>query len=220
MEDDEKPLLTRAAGGVSSSVIKTSNTGLNTGSITLPCGDAAFIVRPKQEGNCPVILLAHEIFGLHELILDLAHHLARGGYLVIAPDYVSRYGDIVAASSIDALRLIIVQASDDMTLKIFDKAFASAAYDGGDLHRVAMTGFCWGGHVAWLYGAYNGRIHAFVAWYGRPDGERAPKNYWPIDLAGQVQAPTPGLYGGADPTILRELIVKFQDQLYKNGAPA
>jgi len=46
------------------------------------------------------------------------------------------------------------------------------------------------------------------------------KNYWPIDLAGQVQAPTLGLYGGADPTILRELIVKFQDQLYKNGAPA
>jgi len=45
------------------------------------------------------------------------------------------------------------------------------------------------------------------------------KNYWPIDLAGQVQAPTLGLYGGADPTILRELIVKFQDQLYKNGAP-
>lgn len=35
-----------------------------------------------------------------------------------------------------------------------------------------------------------------------------------------MQAPTPGLYGGADPTILRELIVKFQDQLYKNGAPA
>ena len=79
MEDDEKPLFARAAGGVSSSVIKTSNTGLNTGFITLPCGDAPFIVRPKQEGNCPVILLAHEIFGLHELILDLAHHLARGG---------------------------------------------------------------------------------------------------------------------------------------------
>jgi carboxymethylenebutenolidase len=107
-----------------------------------------------------------------------------------------------------------------MTLEIFDKAFASAAYDGGDLHRVAMTGFCWGGmslgFMALITAEYTPVSLGMVVLMESAH----QKNYWPIDLAGQVQAPMPGLYGGADPTILRELIVKFQDQLYKNGAPA
>jgi len=221
VEDDEKPSFARAAGGVSSNVIKTSSAGLSTSFIKLPCGETAFIARPEKQGIFPVILLAHEIFGLHEHILDLARRLALDGYLVIAPDYLSRYGDIATASSIDALRLIVDQASDAITLAIFDEAFEVAVNYRGDLQRVAMTGFCWGGRIVWLYGAHNSKIRACVPWYGRLDGERKlQQEYWPIDLAGQLKAPTLGLYGGADPTIPRELIKKFQKQLLEYDAPA
>lgn len=221
MEDNEKPSFARAAGGVSSNVIKTSSAGLSASFIKLPCGETAFIARPEKQGIFPVILLAHEIFGLHEHILDLARRLALDGYLVIAPDYLSRYGDIATASSIDALRLIVAQASDAITLAIFDEAFEVAVNYHGDLQRVAMTGFCWGGRIVWLYSAHNSKIRACVPWYGRLDGERTlQQEYWPIDLAGQLKAPTLGLYGGADPTIPRELIKKFQKQLLEHDAPA
>jgi carboxymethylenebutenolidase len=221
VEDNEKPTFVRAAGGVSSNVIKTSSAGLSTSFIKLPCGETAFIARPEKQGIFPVILLAHEIFGLHEHILDLARRLALDGYLVIAPDYLSRYGDIATASSIDALRLIVAQASDATTLATFDEAFEVAVNYNGDLQRVAMTGFCWGGRIVWLYSAHNSKIRACVPWYGRLDGERtSQQEYWPIDLAGQLKAPTLGLYSGADPTIPRELINKFQKQLLKHNAPA
>ena len=84
-------------------------------------------------------MLIHKIFGLHEHILDLARRLALEGSVVIAPDYLSRYGDIAATSSIDALRLLVAQTSDAITLATFDESFDVAVYHHGDLQRVAMT---------------------------------------------------------------------------------
>ena len=221
MKENENPSFARAAGSIRSNVIKTSSAGLSASFIKLPCGDTAFVVRPEKQGFYPVILLAHEIFGLHEHILDIARRLAHKGYLVIAPDYLSRYGDIATAPNIDALRLIVAEASDAITLATFDEAFEVAVNYHGDLQRVAMTGFCWGGRIVWLYSAHNSKIRACVPWYGRLDGERTlQQEYWPVDLAGQLKAPTLGLYAGADPTIPIELIKKFQKQLLKYDAPA
>ncbi len=221
MKENENPSFARAAGSIRSNVIKTSSAGLSASFIKLPCGDTAFVVRPEKQGFYPVILLAHEIFGLHEHILDIARRLAHKGYLVIAPDYLSRYGDIATAPNIDALRLIVAEASDAITLATFDEAFEAAVNYHGDLQRVAMTGFCWGGRIVWLYSAHNSKIRACVPWYGRLDGERTlQQEYWPVDLAAQLKAPTLGLYAGADPTIPIELIKKFQKQLLKYDAPA
>jgi carboxymethylenebutenolidase len=67
------------------------------------------------------------------------------------------------------------------------------------VNRLAITGFCWGGRITWLYCGHNPRVKAGVAWYGRlvgPPNALMPKN--PIDVAATLKVPALGLYGGAD----------------------
>jgi len=65
--------------------------------------------------------------------------------------------------------------------------------------RAAITGFCWGGRITWLYCMHNPRIKAGVAWYGRLEGQStASTPRHPIELVSQLKAPVLGLYGEAD----------------------
>ena len=66
------------------------------------------------------------------------------------------------------------------------------------MSRAAITGFCWGGRITWLY-ATSGKVKAAVAWYGRMAGhktELTPRH--PSELAAELKAPVLGLYGGKD----------------------
>src|SRR4030095_13693089 len=95
-----------------------------------------------------------------------------------------------------------------------DAAVAWAGANGGDASRLAITGFCWGGRITWLYAAHSKRLKAAVAWYGQlvgvPDPLK-PKN--PIDIAGQLNAPVLGLYGGKDTGITHEHVEKMKAAL-------
>lgn len=70
----------------------------------------------------------------------------------------------------------------------------AAKSSNGNANRLAVTGFCWGGRIVWLYVAHNTKVNAGAAWYDRPDGATnalTPKN--PIDLVNEVKAPVIGL---------------------------
>jgi carboxymethylenebutenolidase len=68
--------------------------------------------------------------------------------------------------------------------------------------RLGVTGFCWGGRIAWLYDAHSPRVRAAVAWYGRLVGEVTPNTARASHrLAGALHGPVLGLYGGQDPGI-------------------
>src|SRR5215475_4406472 len=65
---------TLAAGEVRADVIKTDTSGLDAGDakIAVPGGEMpAYFARPKGVAKPPVILVAMEIFGLHEYIKDV-----------------------------------------------------------------------------------------------------------------------------------------------------
>jgi carboxymethylenebutenolidase len=80
-----------------------------------------------------------------------------------------------------------------------DATLQWAAHNGGNANRAAITGFCWGGRITWLYAAHNAKLKAGVAWYGRVEGQTNANNpKHPIDLVGALKAPVLGLYGGAD----------------------
>ena len=65
--------------------------------------------------------------------------------------------------------------------------------------RLAVTGFCWGGRITWLYAAHSPKLKAGVAWYGRLNGEAtALQPKYPIDVVADINAPVLGLYGGQD----------------------
>ena len=210
-----------AAGAPAPSAIATDAEGLEAGMTTLAVGAPAYLARPLAGANFPIILVAQEIFGLHEHIRDIVRRFAKLGFLAIAPDFLIRYGDPQDAPDIEAIRAIVAKVPDAETMEIFDQALACAATKGGDAKRAAITGFCWGGRIAWLYASHNPQLLACIPWYGRLDGPHTPAQpHWPIDIAGELKTPTLGLYGGADPSIPTELIETMRERLKKAQAPA
>ena len=176
---------------------------------------AAYVAQPEGLGDFPVILLVHEIFGVHEHIRDVARRLAKLGYLAIAPELFSRQGDVRPLQSIDEIRPIVAKVPDAQVLADLDATLEWAIAHGGDADRIAITGFCWGGRITWLYAAHQPRIKAGVAWYGRLIGERTDhQKQQPIDIAAQLKAPVLGLYGEADTGIPVEHISQLQAALH------
>ena len=73
---------TLAAGPVRADVITTSTDGLDAGNIKIKVADGempGYFARPKGVANPPVILVAMEIFGLHEYIKDVVRKPAKVG---------------------------------------------------------------------------------------------------------------------------------------------
>jgi len=203
--------------------ISTPATGLETLEARIPRrgGEApAYLAKPAGVGNCPIILIAQEIFGLNDHIRDIARRFAALGYLAIAPDFFAGVGDPTRAPDINAIRAIVAETPDAATMEDFDAALAFAAARGGDSARAAITGFCWGGRIAWLYAAHNPSLRAAIPWYGRLDGEHTPNHpRWPVDVAGELKVPTLGLYGGADTSIPLEQVEEMRARLRTSGAP-
>ena len=80
--------------------------------------------------------------------------------------------------------------------------------------RMAVTGYCWGGRMAWLYAAHSKAIKAAVAWYGRLVGTPSSLSpTHPMDLVGNLNAPVLGLYGRADTGIPMESLALMQNKL-------
>jgi carboxymethylenebutenolidase len=198
--------------------IKTDAAGLDAGEIKI--GElAAYRAQPAGGKNLPTILVISEIFGVHEYIADVCRRLAKLGYLAIAPELFARHGDPRKLSNVqDILSSIISKVADKEVMADLDACANWAKSNGGDPARLGITGFCWGGRIAWLYSAHNPNVKAGVAWYGRIDGEvneRTAK--WPLDVAGEIKGAVLGLYGGKDQGIPLEDVEAMQSALAKAG---
>ena len=211
-----------AAQPVSAEVIATPAEGLAEGMTTIPSAGTAvpaYSARPAAGSNWPVVLVVQEIFGVHEHIKDLCRRLAKQGYLAVAPELFFRQGDPKTLPDIPSIvQTIVPKVPDAQVLADLDAAADWAVAQGGDPGRIAVTGFCWGGRIVWLYAAHSARIKAGVAWYGRlagPASENAPRN--PVDVAAELKAPVLGLYGGADPSIPAETIAAMRTALAAAG---
>lgn len=203
--------------------IKTDAGGLTAGEIKVPVSDGemvAYRAVPAATENAPVILVVSEIFGVHEHIADVCRRLAKQGYMAIAPELFARYGDPRKISSVsEIISTVIARTPDAGVMTDLDASVAWAAKHGGDTTRLAITGFCWGGRITWLYAAHNPKIKAGVAWYGRLDGltnELTPT--YPLDLAAQIKPPVLGLYGGKDQGIPLSDVESMRDELKKAGS--
>src|ERR1700743_3086759 len=158
---------TRAAGPVRADVIKTDTDGLDAGDIKIKVADGempGYFARPKGAANPPVILVAMEIFGLHEYIKDVTRRLAKLGALGVAPDYYFRKGvDLTKITDIPQLMPLVNSKPDAELLSDLDSTVAWAKSQGGDTGRLGIGGFCRGGRAGWGYGAPPPPLYA-----GRP----------------------------------------------------
>ena len=161
-----------AAAGplMAQTAIKTSSEGLVSGEITIDVNGfkmPAYRSAPAGKTGLPVVLVISEIFGVHEYIADVTRRLARQGYLAIAPELFVRQGDPSAFGEIARIQSeIIAKVPDAQVMSDLDACVAWAGANGGDTNRMAITGFCWGGRIAWLYAAHQPRLKAAIAWYG------------------------------------------------------
>jgi carboxymethylenebutenolidase len=195
---------TLAAGPVSAQAIRTDATGLTVGDgkVKVPGGEMpVYFARPANLANPPVILVAMEIFGLHEHIKDVTRRVAKLGALAIAPDYYFRRGDLTKVTEMPKLMPEVNSKPDAELMADLDATVAWAKAQGGNTARLGITGFCRGGRTVWLYCAHNPDVKAGVAFYGSLVDPESQKAVWPkspIQSAPDMKAPVLGLYGEAD----------------------
>jgi carboxymethylenebutenolidase len=109
---------------------------------------------------------------------------------------------------------------DAQVMSDLDACVAWAGQNGGDTSRMAITGFCWGGRITWLYTEYNPDIKAAVAWYGQMVGATtALKPVQPIDLIAKIGAPVLGLYGADDTGITVATVEQMKAALAASSNP-
>lgn len=192
-----------AAPLMAQTAVKTSSEGLIEGEVVIDVNGLkmpAYRSAPKGKSNLPVVLVISEIFGVHEYIADVTRRFAKAGYLAIAPELFVRQGDPSSYGEMGKLIAeVISKVPDAQVMADLDATLQWAGKNGGNANRAAITGFCWGGRITWLYAAHNPKLKAGVAWYGRVEGQTNANNpKHPVDLAVQLKAPVLGLYGGED----------------------
>ncbi|MBP7567122.1 MAG: dienelactone hydrolase family protein [Burkholderiaceae bacterium] len=209
---------------VAQTAIRTPADGLTAGQVTIEVDGfkvPAYRAAPAGKTGLPVVLVIQEIFGVHEYIADVCRRFAKAGYLAIAPELFARQGDPTQYTETARLMSELVsKVPDEQVMRDLDGVVAWAAGNGGNRDKVAITGFCWGGRITWLYAA-RGPVKAGVAWYGRLVGSPSaltPRH--PIDVVGDLKAPVLGLYGAADTGIPLDTVDKMKTALAAGNAAA
>jgi carboxymethylenebutenolidase len=177
---------------------------------------------PQGKANAPVVLVVSEIFGVHEYIADTARRFAKQGYCAIAPELFARQGDPNDYGEVAKLVAeLISKVPDAQVMADLDACVSWAQGQGADTSKLAVTGFCWGGRITWLYAAHNPRVKAGVAWYGRLVGQSTDLNpKHPVDVAAGLHGPVLGLYGAADTGIPLDTVDKMKTALASGNAAA
>ena len=215
---------TLAAGPVRADAIKTDTAGLNAGEakVAVPGGDMpVYFARPAGVANPPVILVAMEIFGLHEYIKDVTRRLGKLGAFAVAPDYYFRKGvDLTKITDIPALLPIVNTKADTELFADLDAAVAWAKSQGGNTDRLGIMGFCRGGRTVWRYSTH-GNLKAGVSFYGSladPPSEAMPVPV--LATAKEVKEPVLGLYGAEDQGIPVDQVKQMEASLKGAGKTA
>ncbi len=208
-------------------VITTSTDGLVAGEVKVPTKDGdmpAYRAMPEKGTNFPVVLVVQEIFGVHEHIKDVCRRFAKLGYFAIAGEMYARQGDVSKMTEIPKIvSEVVSKVPDAQVMADLDACVAFAKASGkANVEKLAVTGFCWGGRITWLYAAHNQNVKAGGAWYGRlvpatgqPVSPNTPKQ--PIELVAQINAPILGLYGDADSGIPNDTVKQMEEALKAAG---
>jgi len=186
--------------------IATPADGLTIASVTMPGGLPAFVARPAGNGRHPVVIVVNEVFGVHEYIRDICRRFAKLGFVAVAPEFFYRADPqrtLAQTTDFAVIRKIVGTADNEQVMGDIKTTLAWLAVQPFANQHVGITGFCWGGAVVWMAAARFPQIKAGVAWYGRLAGPKpgdpvTEVRKYPLDIAGQLNAPVLGLYGALD----------------------
>ena len=228
--DEDGLVYSPATGPIATTTVHTNADGLDTRLTSVGAGDRsirAYAAWPRNACHAPpVMLVVSEAFGLHAHIADVVRRFAHQGFFAVAPDLMVRQGDPMTYNDVGALvRELLLKIPDPQVMSDLDATVAWAASQGGDIRRLAATGFCWGGRWTWLYAARR-PLAAAVVFYGIVDGagtfpdDPARFQSQPMDVTTEMNTPVLGLYGGKDEAISLTSIDAMRNELSKGTTAA
>ena len=113
------------------------------------------------------IIVVQEIFGVNSHIRDVTERFANVGYTAIAPALFDRWHkDFDGGYNADDMsvgRGLKAQANAELDKVLAD--VEAARENVADAGKVGITGFCWGGFIAWM-AACRLNVDASAAYYG------------------------------------------------------
>ncbi|HEV1998402.1 MAG TPA: dienelactone hydrolase family protein [Candidatus Dormibacteraeota bacterium] len=179
------------------------------------------VSRPEGDGPYPTMLIIHDYFDPDDYYFDLADQYAAAGYLAVCPDLFHRQGDL-SEQTHEKAGARIGSVGDDQAMEDLDVVLEHIRGEGlvGDL---AITGFCWGGRVAYLFAARHRETRALVVMYGHLSAWSGPegnKPYSPLDEAAKIDARVIGSYGGGDESIPLDQVRDMEKRLQEHGVSA
>lgn len=181
---------------------------------------AAYIARPAlADGKTPKggLIVIHEIWGLVDHIKSIADRFAAEGYLVVAPDILSRAGihpelgvelnEIMKSTDEkvrtegqprlrEAFSAMRAPGFAEWAVPALQRVVDYLAEQPGVDGRIAVTGFCFGGTYSFALAAADDRVLAAIPFYGAPpELSEVPK----------ISARVLALYGRNDPSLMEGL---------------
>jgi carboxymethylenebutenolidase len=145
--------------------------GLKSADVKVPVQGAellGYLAQPESGGPYPGIIAIHENQGLVEHTRDCARRLASAGYVVFAPDLLSREGGSGKfADRNDAIAALGKADAEQNTADLVAALDWLAQQPGVESSRLGVTGWCMGGGYTWRVVTQAGsRLRAAVPWYG------------------------------------------------------
>ena len=175
---------------------------------------SAYLALPDDVGPC--LILIHEVWGLNAHIRDVADRFAAEGYVVLAPDLLSKTG-IPDKVSPELMRRADDPATRDEAQKEMRAAMApmqspefaaetletlKGCYEFLRQHEattgiVAVIGFCFGGTYAFALAAEEPDLACAIPFYGHSEGI--------MEKLDQILAPILAFYGEQDTALVSTL---------------
>lgn len=153
----------------------------------------AYIVRPANVTSAPGILVIHENRGLTPHIRDVARRFAKLGFVALAPDLLTPKGGADSfADPAEAIAALGTLDRDAMVADLLASLDELSSLPEVDSSRLGVTGFCFGGGMAWRVATKSPQLRAAVPFYG---------SIPPLDDVPGIGASVLAIYGGLDERI-------------------
>jgi len=134
-----------------------------------------YLSRPRNadaQSRFPGLILIHDSPGLDAPIRGFAGRFAAEGFLVLAPDHLSRQGGISSFPTADDAREAIGKIREEHVVQDLEAACSylrSHASVAGE--HIGVIGFGWGGRQALSYAAFNPTLKSAVVFSSAPPRE-------------------------------------------------
>jgi carboxymethylenebutenolidase len=135
----------------------------------------AYLVRPREPGSYPGIIVIHEAWGVIEHIRDVARRFAGLGYIALAPDLYTRVGAPKPEDPMSVVLSRMLSLPDAQLVRDLDKAADLLAAEPGITGKIGCVGFCMGGRTTLLYACSSKRLTAAIdCWGGGITADASP----------------------------------------------